>query len=126
MTTTAQLDRFTAAYREAVEITYTGDTEQPPTGTPWAAYGLSETERDCSAFLAALSPRSWAFITSTDARLTQAGHDFWLTRQGHGTGFWDREDTWPDYVIAEAAMLLEWKAPLGETHSTPEYFDTAN
>jgi hypothetical protein len=20
-----------------------------------------------------------------------AGHDFWLTRNGHGTGFWDRE-----------------------------------
>jgi hypothetical protein len=20
----------------------------------------------------------------------RAGHDFWLTRQGHGTGFWDR------------------------------------
>jgi hypothetical protein len=20
----------------------------------------------------------------------QAGHDFWLTRNGHGTGFWDR------------------------------------
>jgi hypothetical protein len=22
---------------------------------------------------------------------TQAGHDFWLTRNGHGTGFWDRD-----------------------------------
>lgn len=22
--------------------------------------------------------------------LEYAGHDFWLTRQGHGTGFWDR------------------------------------
>ena len=21
----------------------------------------------------------------------QAGHDFWLTRNGHGAGFWDRE-----------------------------------
>ena len=21
----------------------------------------------------------------------QAGHDFWLTRNGHGTGFWDRK-----------------------------------
>lgn len=20
---------------------------------------------------------------------SQAGHDFWLTRNGHGTGFWD-------------------------------------
>lgn len=23
-------------------------------------------------------------------RDTQAGHDFWLTRNGHGAGFWDR------------------------------------
>lgn len=22
--------------------------------------------------------------------LVQIGHDFWLTRNGHGTGFWDR------------------------------------
>ena len=22
----------------------------------------------------------------------QAGHDFWLTRNGHGTGFWDRPE----------------------------------
>lgn len=22
----------------------------------------------------------------------QIGHDFWLTRNGHGTGFWDRPD----------------------------------
>jgi len=24
--------------------------------------------------------------------IEQCGHDFWLTRQGHGTGFWDRPD----------------------------------
>ena len=24
----------------------------------------------------------------------QAGHDFWLTRNGHGTGFWDRPEVW--------------------------------
>lgn len=24
--------------------------------------------------------------------IEQAGHDFWLTRNGHGTGFWDRSD----------------------------------
>jgi hypothetical protein len=23
--------------------------------------------------------------------VTDAGHDFWLSRNGHGTGFWDRE-----------------------------------
>jgi hypothetical protein len=25
---------------------------------------------------------------------TQAGHDLWLTRNGHGTGFWDRPEIW--------------------------------
>jgi len=25
-----------------------------------------------------------------DMNPEQAGHDFWLTRDGHGTGFWDR------------------------------------
>lgn len=27
----------------------------------------------------------------------QAGHDFWLTRNRHGAGFWDRnDDMWPE------------------------------
>lgn len=25
-----------------------------------------------------------------DYSLSQAGHDFWLTRNGHGAGYWDR------------------------------------
>ena len=24
------------------------------------------------------------------------GHDFWLTRNGHGAGFWDRSDCLPE------------------------------
>lgn len=26
--------------------------------------------------------------------LSQAGHDFWLTRNGHGAGFWDRPEVY--------------------------------
>lgn len=26
------------------------------------------------------------------------GHDFWLTRNGHGTGFWDRTETVPEWA----------------------------
>lgn len=31
-------------------------------------------------------------VALSDPRITaeQAGHDFWLTRNGHGAGFWDR------------------------------------
>lgn len=47
---------------------------------------------DCLAFLA----KAHEFIDlaiSNDAfdyNYEQAGHDFWLTRNGHGAGFWDR------------------------------------
>ncbi len=30
----------------------------------------------------------------TGERASQGGHDFWLTRNGHGAGFWDRPEIW--------------------------------
>jgi hypothetical protein len=47
--------------------------------------------------------RAWFYIDSETppARCTRdmdagsAGHDFWLTQNGHGTGFWDGD--WPTY-----------------------------
>ena len=51
---------------------------------------LTEASEDCEKFLGAIDqipqyPESNR-ITS-DAEYT--GHDFWLTRNGHGAGFWD-------------------------------------
>jgi len=43
-------------------------------------------ERDCIDFL-----RRHGF---TDSELDMAGHDFWLARNGHGTGFWDNQKCW--------------------------------
>lgn len=46
-------------------------------------------EKDCNAFR-----KSVAWLDSvrelTDYSDMQAGHDFFLTRTGHGAGFWDR------------------------------------
>ena len=44
---------------------------------------------------AAMAADCAAFIQDNQADLEgidpgQAGHDFWLTRNGHGAGFWDR------------------------------------
>ena len=39
----------------------------------------------------------------------QAGHDFWLTRNGHGTGFWDR-----DYPESVANRLTNASKAYGE------------
>ena len=33
---------------------------------------------------------NWDDISEADLDLEQVAHDFWLTRNGHGTGFWDR------------------------------------
>ena len=38
-----------------------------------------------------------------------SGHDFWLTRNGHGAGFWDGD--WPE---PEAAMLTKASEAFGE------------
>ena len=49
--------------------------------------------------------------------IAQAGHDLWLTRQGHGAGFWDRGDLYKDldsgYNFAD--LLTEGAEALGHT-----------
>lgn len=47
--------------------------------------------KDCKAFLDSL-PNEVAFEIEID--YSQMGHDFWLTRAGHGVGFWDRPEIW--------------------------------
>lgn len=48
---------------------------------------LTAMHAECAAFLAA----NRADIGN---RLAEAGHDFWLTRNGHGAGF--RDGDWPE------------------------------
>lgn len=48
------------------------------------AGGMKEMRVDCDDFVAA----NIADLANIDA--SQAGHDFFLTRNGHGAGFWDR------------------------------------
>lgn len=54
------------------------DTDDIATET-WAEFW-----QDCAAFLSA------NLDDLKDMDPGQAGHDFWLTREGHGAGFWDR------------------------------------
>jgi hypothetical protein len=44
---------------------------------------LKQAKNDCESFLTEIDN-----ITSLEA--SQMGHDFWLTRNGHGAGFFDR------------------------------------
>jgi hypothetical protein len=46
---------------------------------------LNRIVKDCKAFQA--SEKKWLERAGDEG---QNGHDFWLTRNGHGAGFWDR------------------------------------
>lgn len=49
-----------------------------------------------------------ANLADVSVKPGQAGHDFWLTRNGHGAGFWDGD--WPKEV---GTRLTEKSKPYG-------------
>lgn len=88
---TAQLDTFTRAYIECALWSSMDNADQG--GEPLdanysvsdiAPEALAEIVSDCAAFQRDESES----LTALDS--AQSGHDFWLTRNHHGAGFWDR------------------------------------
>lgn len=96
-------DRMVAAYLQAVDFTETGDNEQPESGTDLTPLFKAEAYRQCRNFLWAIGevvgyPAVEGVDTLDPERL---GHDLWLTRNGHGAGFWDRPE-----IYGEANAIL--------------------
>ena len=54
--------------------------------------GRDKCEADCRAFCEKNAALVCEAIEIPDYDASQAGHDFALTRNGHGAGYWDRED----------------------------------
>ena len=90
------MDKFTQAYMEAALWTST-DESTPQGGEPMDRnYSIDDIaeetrermQRDCTAFQNANVIPEYHHGECTDEEM--AGHDFWLTRNGHGAGFWDR------------------------------------
>ena len=84
------MDPFTTAYIESALWSSTDESDEQ-SGSPLDAnYGLDDIApetlasilNDCKAF-----QRNHA--DDIGGELERAGHDFWLTRNGHGAGFWD-------------------------------------
>jgi hypothetical protein len=82
----ATLDAFTLAYIECALWTSTDDDGEPLDGTysveDIAPESLASIVEDCDAFQESHGDD----LGDDDDR---AGQDFWLTRNGHGAGFWD-------------------------------------
>lgn len=96
------MDTFTRAYVEAALWTSEDDSKEPMdrnySADDFAPEAMGKIMSECADFQeenAELLSRHW------DA--AQAGHDFWLTRNGHGTGFWDRGHGKAGEILTEAA-----------------------
>lgn len=88
-----KLDTFTLAYVRAALWSST-DESRDDGGDPLDSnYCVEDIDADT---LAAMVADCAAFQDAQSSDLAeiddeQAGHDYWLTRNGHGCGFWDRD-----------------------------------
>ncbi len=108
------LEAFTAATIEALYFTDTGDTDQPSADAKLDSDLRLDIEADCRSFWR----RFGCYVDAADcdrgngthSKAAQAGHDFWLTRNGQGAGFWDGD--WPK---AAGKRLTKSSKTFGET-----------
>lgn len=64
--------------------------------------------KDCLKFWETIDPSELHCSRSEYTNAEQAGHDFWLTRNGHGAGFWDGD--WPE---PQATVLTDLSTSFG-------------
>lgn len=89
---TEGMNAFLSGYIMAIYFTDTGDGEQPSSEIEMSDAAFQRAYQECFAFQSANA----CLLTDAYARdgysEERAGHDFWLTRNGHGTGYWDRNE----------------------------------
>jgi len=84
------LDKFTTAYLVCALWSSTNEEGEPFDDEhgieDMADDALKQVMEDCSDFRATNAE----LLEKSGLDDEQAGHDFWLTRNRHGAGFWDR------------------------------------
>ena len=107
-----EFEKFYTATVEALYFTDTGEDEQPPKDAELADETMVALRDECETFWR----RYQHYITAAEMSPEQAGHDFWLTRNHHGAGFWDGD--WPapyDQLLTNGAKSYgEFQTYLGD------------
>lgn len=97
-TTDARVDELLSGYVECA-LWSSLDQSEPNGGSPLdenyrrediAPEALTSMHVDCAAFLTVHSEDLDTLVIHERYSYARAGHDFWLTRNHHGAGFWDR------------------------------------
>lgn len=97
------LDAFTRGYIVALYFTESGDWDDEITNEENSGNGaqfdtedelspdaLASIVEDCESLKSSHAAHLSAYLADSGNTLESAGSDFWFTRNGHGTGFWDR------------------------------------
>lgn len=126
-TSERSLKLFTNAYIESALWSSMDDDDVPLDRN----YGVEDIaletlvrmQADCRAFVEANEDAIVAAIDSGQVRCGpdfeeygHAGHDFWLTRNGHGAGFWDGDwpEPWADLLDKAAKAAGECDLYVGD------------
>lgn len=84
-----KLDSFTRAYIEAIFFTESGDEiTSDHSISDFSPCTMEKIISDCEKFQSENEIPEYNNAQYSDSEM--AGHDFWLTRNHHGAGFWDR------------------------------------
>lgn len=90
----AHLDQFTRSYIQAMIWASTDEDDRPMDEDynidDLAPETLERIKVDCLRFVTAYRDVLRKVMGFNSYDWGSAGHDFWLTRCGHGAGFWDR------------------------------------
>lgn len=107
-----RMDPFTLAYIEAA-LWSSNDESDDSGGKPldenYNVEDIAPETRD--RMIADCVGFQERFAEQIGSKTEQAGHDFWLTRNGHGAGFWDGD--WPEPAATE---LTDGSKEYGETY----------
>ena len=99
----SNLELFIEAYIAAALWSSTGDDEEP-LDLNYSKDDLSieaalKIGVDCALFFETIKGLTPVFDELPEEWIRHAGHDFWLTRCGHGCGFWDGD--WDDFPFKD-------------------------
>lgn len=65
---------------------WSGPEDESDSNLDFTKAAIKAADEQCRAFIDA----NWKDLCDLDE--SDSGHDFWLTRNGHGAGFWDRNE----------------------------------
>lgn len=111
-----KIETFVLRYLEAILFGELDDSEEGrPLDENFTIFDFSEDARekahaDCEEFLARASIRGLDILSWNCDKAEQAAFDFYFSRQGHGTGFFDR----PDLYGEDRQALQEIAEGMGE------------